>query len=176
MSCAAPRTIRDTADEGQNARDPMQYLRLPLHGWRLTWLPCSLRAQFGHLFAKGDTREAAIRAMVVALKEVKIRGEIRTTVDYAVEMIQSPDFVGNNIHTGWLDARISSHVRLAALLPLKALKVPANPTTLRLRKEERRSNFSQRRPGRGSAAPSCAGEVVCFCGAPVHMLLLVLLL
>ena len=66
--------------------------------------------QFGHLFAKGDTREAAIRAMVVALKEVKIRGEIRTTVDYCVEMIQSPDFVGNNIHTGWLDARIASHV------------------------------------------------------------------
>lgn len=48
--------------------------------------------------------------MVVALKEVKIRGEIRTTVDYCVEMIQSPDFVGNSIHTGWLDARISSHV------------------------------------------------------------------
>ena len=66
--------------------------------------------QFGHLFAKGDNREGAIRAMVVALKEVKIRGEIRTTVDYCVEMIQSPDFVGNNIHTGWLDARITSHV------------------------------------------------------------------
>ncbi|CAL8465869.1 g5405 [Coccomyxa elongata] len=65
-------------------------------------------SQFGHLFAKG---EAAIRAMVVALKEVKIRGEIRTTVDYCVEMIQSPDFVGNNIHTGWLDSRIASHVR-----------------------------------------------------------------
>ncbi len=75
--------------------------------WRL--MQC-LHAQFGHLFAKGDTREGAIRAMVVALKEVKIRGEIRTTVDYCVEMIQSPDFVGNNIHTGWLDARISSHV------------------------------------------------------------------
>ena len=68
--------------------------------------------QFGHLFAKGDTREAAIRAMVVALKEVKIRGEIRTTVDYCVEMIQSPDFVGNAIHTGWLDSRIASHVSL----------------------------------------------------------------
>ena len=67
--------------------------------------------QFGHLFAKGDTREAAIRAMVVALKEVKIRGEIRTIVDYAVEMIQSADFVTNNIHTGWLDARIAQHVR-----------------------------------------------------------------
>ncbi len=44
--------------------------------------------QFGHLFARGDTREAAVRAMVVALKEVKIRGEIRTIVDYAVDMIQ----------------------------------------------------------------------------------------
>ena len=30
-------------------------------------------SQFGHLFAKGETREAAIRAMVVALKEIKIR-------------------------------------------------------------------------------------------------------
>lgn len=68
--------------------------------------------QFGHLFAKGDTREAAIRAMVVALKEVKIRGEIRTIVDYAVEMIQTTDFVNNNIHTGWLDQRIAAHVSL----------------------------------------------------------------
>lgn len=49
--------------------------------------------------------------MVVALREVKIRGEIRTIVDYAMEMIQSPDFVGNNIHTGWLDSRIASQVR-----------------------------------------------------------------
>ncbi len=48
--------------------------------------------------------------MGVALKEVKIRGEIRTIIDYATEMIQSPDFVGNNIHTGWLDSRIASHV------------------------------------------------------------------
>jgi len=77
----------------------------------LAWHPHhALSLQFGHLFAKGDTREAAIRAMVVALKEVKIRGEIRTIVDYATEMIQSPDFVGNNIHTGWLDSRIASHV------------------------------------------------------------------
>ena len=68
-------------------------------------------SQFGHLFAKGETREAAIRSMVVALKEVKIRGEIRTIVDYAVEMIQSPDFVGNEVHTGWLDSRIARHVK-----------------------------------------------------------------
>ena len=29
-----------------------------------------------------------MRAMVVALKEVNIRGEIRTNVDYAVDMLQ----------------------------------------------------------------------------------------
>lgn len=48
--------------------------------------------------------------MVVALKEVKIRGEIRTIVDYAIDMIQSPDFTQNRIHTGWLDSRIAAHV------------------------------------------------------------------
>ncbi|KAK9805253.1 hypothetical protein WJX72_008860 [[Myrmecia] bisecta] len=68
-------------------------------------------SQFGHLFAKGATRDAAIRAMVVALKEVKIRGEIRTIVDYAIDMIQSPDFTGNNHSTSWLDQRIAAHVK-----------------------------------------------------------------
>lgn len=66
--------------------------------------------QFGHLFAKGDTREAAIRAMVVALKEVKIRGEIRTIVDYVVDLVQAPEFIENRFHTGWLDSRIALQV------------------------------------------------------------------
>ncbi|KAL3149360.1 hypothetical protein ABBQ32_002163 [Trebouxia sp. C0010 RCD-2024] len=68
-------------------------------------------SQFGHLFAKGQTRESAIRAMVVALKQVKIRGEIRTTVDYTTDMIQHQVFMGNNHHTGWLDSRIAAHVK-----------------------------------------------------------------
>ena len=71
--------------------------------------------QFGHLFAKGQTREGAIRAMVVALKQVKIRGEIRTTVDYTTDMVQHEAFMGNNHHTGWLDSRIAAHV--SHLLP-----------------------------------------------------------
>ncbi len=69
--------------------------------------------QFGHLFAKGDRRESAIRAMVVALKQVKIRGEIRTSVDYTTDMIQHEAFTGNNHHTGWLDSRIAAHVSLS---------------------------------------------------------------
>ena len=64
-------------------------------------------SQFGHLFAKAETRNAAIRAMVVALKELKIRGEIRTNSDYVCELIQTEDFVGDVHNTGWLDKRIA---------------------------------------------------------------------
>ena len=49
--------------------------------------------------------------MVVALKEVAIRGEIHTPVDYIVDMIQSPEFVRDAHHTGWLDSRIAAQVR-----------------------------------------------------------------
>ena len=89
----------------------------PCHGHTWEQLKCflpptSLWLQFGHLFAKGDTREAAIRAMVVALKQVKIRGEIRTIVDYTTEMIQHEAFAGNQHHTGWLDSRIAAHVSM----------------------------------------------------------------
>lgn len=67
-------------------------------------------SQFGHLFAKGDSRESAIRAMVVALKEIRIRGEIRTNADYVCELIQTSDFVENLHHTGWLDSRIAAQI------------------------------------------------------------------
>lgn len=74
-------------------------------------------SQFGHLFAKGQTRQEAIRSMVLALKEVKIRGEIRTTVDYIINMIQEPDFQLQRIHTAWLDNRIAQHVRHRTVVP-----------------------------------------------------------
>ena len=68
-------------------------------------------SQFGHLFSRGETREAAINSMVVALRDVAVRGEIRTTVDYVMDMIQSPELTGNRIHTGWLDTRIALKVQ-----------------------------------------------------------------
>lgn len=67
--------------------------------------------QFGHLFAQGPTREAATRAMVVALRDVRVRGEIHTIIDYAADMLQSTEFVNNSIHTGWLDSRIAANVK-----------------------------------------------------------------
>ena len=67
-------------------------------------------SQFGHLFANGSDREHARRNMVLALKELSIRGDISTTVDYISKLIELDDFVANNIDTAWLDAIIKENV------------------------------------------------------------------
>jgi Biotin carboxylase len=67
-------------------------------------------SQFGHLFASGHDREEARRNMVLALKELSIRGDISTTVDYISKLIEFDDFVENNIDTGWLDRLIKANV------------------------------------------------------------------
>jgi len=67
-------------------------------------------SQFGHLFASGPDREQARRNMVLALKELSIRGDISTTVDYISKLIELEDFVSNNIDTAWLDGIIKENV------------------------------------------------------------------
>jgi len=67
-------------------------------------------SQFGHLFANGPDREQARRNMVLALKELSIRGDISTTVDYISKLIELEDFVANNIDTGWLDGIVKENV------------------------------------------------------------------
>lgn len=74
--------------------------------------------------------------MVLGLKEIQIRGEIRTNVDYTIDLLsvwksssacvssllslllsegynilQVSDYRENKIHTGWLDSRIAMRVR-----------------------------------------------------------------
>jgi acetyl-CoA carboxylase/biotin carboxylase 1 len=65
-------------------------------------------SQFGHLFAKGPTREAARRALVLALKEIEVRGEIRCTVEYLVQLLETKEFKENTIDTSWLDGIIKA--------------------------------------------------------------------
>ena len=60
-------------------------------------------SQFGHLFASGPTREIARKNLVMALKELFIMGEIRTTVEYLGELLETQDFKDNTIDTAWLD-------------------------------------------------------------------------
>lgn len=66
-------------------------------------------SQFGHLFASGIDREQARRNMVLALKELSIRGDISTTVDYISKLIELEDFINNDIDTAWLDGIIQAN-------------------------------------------------------------------
>ncbi|KAJ2512905.1 acetyl-coenzyme-A carboxylase, partial [Coemansia sp. RSA 1939] len=67
-------------------------------------------SQFGHIFAYGGNREQARQAMVVALKEISIRGDFRTTVEYLVRLLEMNDFRSNVFTTAWLDRLISAHL------------------------------------------------------------------
>ncbi|GAV53882.1 hypothetical protein ZYGR_0AK03840, partial [Zygosaccharomyces rouxii] len=64
-------------------------------------------SQFGHIFAFGENRQASRKHMVVALKELSIRGDFRTTVEYLIKLLETEDFEKNTITTGWLDDLIS---------------------------------------------------------------------
>lgn len=67
-------------------------------------------SQFGHIFAFGENRQTSRQHMVVALKELSIRGDFRTTVEYLIKLLETPDFEKNTITTGWLDELISKRL------------------------------------------------------------------
>jgi acetyl-CoA carboxylase / biotin carboxylase 1 len=65
--------------------------------------------------------------MVVALKELSIRGEFRTTVEYLIKLLETPAFEDNTITTGWLDNLISN--KLTAERPDPILAVVCGAVT-----------------------------------------------
>ncbi|KAK0320955.1 acetyl-coenzyme-A carboxylase [Friedmanniomyces endolithicus] len=84
-------------------------------------------SQFGHIFAYGESRQASRKHMVVALKELSIRGDFRTTVEYLIKLLETPAFEGNTITTGWLDELISK--KLTAERPDPILAVISGAVT-----------------------------------------------
>jgi len=126
--CAPPRhciAVRVTAENPESAFQPtsgtikeLQFLSA-IDVWGYFSINSSgnihefADSQFGHIFASGPDRESARKAMVVALKEMSIRGEIRTTMEYITKLLQSNDFSDNKIDTDWLDGRIARHKQLA---------------------------------------------------------------
>ncbi|KAL4711329.1 hypothetical protein ACJJTC_019170 [Scirpophaga incertulas] len=68
-------------------------------------------SQFGHCFSWGETREQARENLVIALKELSIRGDFRTTVEYLITLLETGAFQDNNIDTSWLDALIAERVQ-----------------------------------------------------------------
>jgi len=65
-------------------------------------------SQFGHIFASGETREEARKNLVMALKELFIMGDIRTTVEYLGELLETGEFKKNTIDTAWLDGILAA--------------------------------------------------------------------
>ena len=84
-------------------------------------------SQFGHIFAYGENRSASRKHMVIALKELSIRGDFRTTVEYLIKLLETPAFEDNTITTGWLDELITN--RLTAERPDTMLAVVCGAVT-----------------------------------------------
>lgn len=84
-------------------------------------------SQFGHIFAYGENRSASRKHMVVALKELSIRGDFRTTIEYLIKLLETPAFEENTITTGWLDELISN--KLTAERPDPMLAVVCGAVT-----------------------------------------------
>jgi acetyl-CoA carboxylase/biotin carboxylase 1 len=78
-------------------------------------------SQFGHIFAYGENRQASRKHMVVALKELSIRGDFRTTVEYLIKLLETPAFEDNTITTGWLDELISKKLTAERPDPMAAV-------------------------------------------------------
>lgn len=51
------------------------------------------------------------RNLVIALKELSIRGDFRTTVEYLITLLETDAFCQNSFDTGWLDQLIAERVK-----------------------------------------------------------------
>uniref|UniRef100_A0A1B6DY08 Uncharacterized protein n=1 Tax=Clastoptera arizonana TaxID=38151 RepID=A0A1B6DY08_9HEMI len=68
-------------------------------------------SQFGHCFSWGENREQARENLVIALKELSIRGDFRTTVEYLIKLLETECFQINTIDTAWLDVLIAEKIQ-----------------------------------------------------------------
>lgn len=84
-------------------------------------------SQFGHIFAYGEDRDESRKNMIMALKELSIRGDFRTTVEYLIKLLGLEAFRENSITTGWLDSLISE--KLTAERPDTTLAVICGAVT-----------------------------------------------
>ena len=69
-------------------------------------------SQFGHVFAHAPTRKQASYMLQLALKRLRVVGEIHTNIPYVRELVMSDDFLGNKIDTAWLDKLITAQMQL----------------------------------------------------------------
>eukprot|EP01064_Diplonema_japonicum_P032971 TRINITY_DN6371_c0_g3_i1.p1 TRINITY_DN6371_c0_g3~~TRINITY_DN6371_c0_g3_i1.p1 ORF type:complete len:2233 (+),score=716.26 TRINITY_DN6371_c0_g3_i1:57-6755(+) len=97
----------------RNSKNAWGYFSISSHGGVHEFAD----SQFGHIFSTAETREAAIAGMMFSLKQLTIRGEIRTTKEYLVKLLDMPEFRDSNISTAWLDGLIKNRLRVEAPNP-----------------------------------------------------------
>jgi len=66
------------------------------------------------------------RNMVVALKELSIRGDFRTTVEFMTKLLETDSFQHNCCDTAWLDQLIAEKVQVGKILYFS----PCYPTNI----------------------------------------------
>lgn len=109
-------------------------------------------SQFGHLFAYSPfSREEARKSMVVSLKELSIRGEFRTNVEYLIQLLQRPEFIDNSLNTDWLDRLIVEH--FTAERPPRDLAIIAGASVHAHLRAEKSEEEYKRILGRGQIPP-----------------------
>lgn len=57
--------------------------------------------------------------MVLALKELSIRGDFRTTVEYLITLLETERFLSNSIDTAWLDQLIAEKVKVIVAIMIR---------------------------------------------------------
>eukprot|EP01084_Bolivina_argentea_P099911 179521_1 len=91
-------------------------------------------SQFGHIFASGKDRNEARKNMVLALSELEIRGEIRTTTAFLSQILENEEYKKGDIHTTWLEQQSAiSYDKLPShLTPQKIVLLGASALAHRL--------------------------------------------
>jgi acetyl-CoA carboxylase/biotin carboxylase 1 len=84
-------------------------------------------SQFGHIFASGADREEARQELRYALQNTDVYGEIRTPIEYLIELLGKNEFKDNEFSTGWLDGLIA--LRQAGQEPKGEHESPVEPVT-----------------------------------------------
>ncbi len=64
-------------------------------------------SQFGHIFASGETRDEARKSMILALSQLEIRGEIRTTIEFLSSILENKEYKMGKFHTTWLEKQMN---------------------------------------------------------------------
>jgi len=115
VHCIASRITAENPDDGfkptSGKIDRIQFQSsVACWGYFSVWTHAAIHeladSQFGHLFARGENREEARKTLVLALSNLEVVGQIRTPIEYLVELLRTEAFRMNSIDTSWLDGMI----------------------------------------------------------------------